>query len=198
MATPSFPDVHVTGAVHHYIRTGGDGNPIYYLGTAEVTPQMQIRRYRQSVMNDIAGKTLPLQKTYDGDAATVSCLLTRFSKAALRVLAESGRGAGVHLSPGEESRWSRGSLVYGKSAFELWQVYDDFLNPNGTTVGLEIGFYWPQVELLQNDKIKVGTQGEGDLCVFDCTPYWFQFGDRGWTLYSHDENLFPADVRVPQ
>ncbi len=206
MAVPSFPQVHVTGVVHHYIKTNGDS--IYYLGTAEVTPQMQIRRYRQNVMNDRAGKTLAYQKTWDGEAAVVSVLLTNFSKFAEAAMQESGRTAGVQVQPGEETRWARGSPVYGNSTFQLWQVYDNFFNPFGTSAGLEIGWYWPQVELLQRDTVKAGTQGEGLLCVFDCTPYLIPqaspssvnaaANERGYMLFSQQAGFFPADVQVPQ
>jgi hypothetical protein len=149
MAVASFPEVHITGPVHHYIQA--IGGQIYYLGTAEVTPQIQVRRYRSNTMNDVAGKTLPLQKTWDGEAAVVSVLLTNFSKFAEQELQTSGRTNGVQLTEraGIETRWARGSAVYGKSTFKLWQVYDNFFNPFGTSTGLEIGWYWPQVELLQ-------------------------------------------------
>ena len=208
MAVPSFPECHVTGPVHHYIQTI-DGD-IWYLGTAEVTPQMQVRRYRSNVMNDVAGKTLPLQKTWDGEAATVSVLLTNFSKFAEAQLQASGQPGGIQLGNGRETRWARGALIYGKATFKLWQVYDNFFNPNGTSTGLEIGWYWPQVELLQRDTVKAGSQGEGLLCVFDCTPYRIPQAssqavndannERGWFLYSQTDNLtdFPADVRTPQ
>ncbi len=206
MAVPSMPEVHVTGPVHHYIqRLGGE---IWYLGTAEVTPQMQVRRYRQNVMNDNAGKTLAYQKTWDGEAAVVSVLLTNFSKYAEAEMQFSGLEAGVQLGSGEESRWARGSLVYGQSTFTLWQVYDNYFNPNGSSTGLEIGWYWPQVELLQRDTVKAGTQGEGLLCVFDCTPQRIpqaspsavdaSRNERGWVLFSHNPPLFPDAVRVPQ
>lgn len=213
MAVPSFPDVHVTGPVHHYIQTRN--GIIYYLGTAEVTPQMQVRRYTSKTMNDRAGRTLPLQKHWDGEAATVSVLLTQFSKFAEQALQESGRTAGLQLGPGEETRWARGAAVYGAATFRLWQIYDNFFNPNGTSAGLEIGWHWPQVELLQRDTVKAGAQGEGLLLVFDCTPYLIpqaspsavnaSANERGWILYQQDSTdtfgtglAFPADVQVPQ
>lgn len=216
MAVASFPEVHVTGPVHHYVQTLT--GVVRYLGTAEVTPQMQIRRYTSKTMNDIAGRTLPLQKHWDGEAATVSVLLTQFSKFAEESLQESGRTRGLQVGPGEETRWARGAAVYGQATFKLWQVYDNFFNPNGASTGLEIGWFWPQVELVQRDTVKAGAQGEGLLLVFDCTPYRIpqasastvnaSANERGWVLYTQDstatwsgnpQNLaFPSDVQVPQ
>jgi len=214
MAVPSYPSVHVTGAVHHYIQTL-ESSDIYYLGTAEVTPQMQVRAYSSKTMNDRAGRTLPIQKHWDGEAATVSVLLTYFSKFSEEALQRRGVAAGIQLAAGKESRWARGSAIYGKATFKLWQVYDNYFNPAGTSEGLEIGWYWPQVELLQRDTVKCGAQGEGLLLVMDCTPQLAQFrasnttgalgaavgeGNHTWTLFSQEDSLtvFPAAVRVPQ
>ena len=216
MAVPSFPDVHVTGVVHHYIQI--NGGQLWFLGNAEVTPQMQVRRYTSKTMNDRAGRTLPQQKHWDGEAATVSVLLTYFSKFAEQELQQSGKAAGIQVQPGEESRWARGAAVYGNATFKLWQIYDNFFNPNGSSDGLEIGWFWPQVELLQRDTVKVGAQGEGLLLVFDCTPYLIpqashasvnaQANERGWALFTqvstdawagNPEGLaFPSGVQVPQ
>lgn len=208
---PSFPEVHVTGPVHHCIKLWGEGTP-FYLGTAEVTPQMQIRTYRTNTMNDIAGKTLPFQKHWDGQAATVSVLLTRFSKEAVRQLKMIAKNSDIHLSPGNERRWARGSLVYPFACVTLWQVYDNFVNPFGASTGLEPGYVWFQAEVLQMDEVKLGTQGQGLLCVFDCTPQWIPqasstavndaVNERGWSLYSQSEDYFdgtigPA-VQIPQ
>lgn len=217
MASPSFPSVHVTGPVHHYIQTL-NGTDIWYLGTAEVTPQMQLRRYTSKTMNDRAGRTLPFQKHWDGEAATVSTLLTFFSKQAQAEILRSGQAAGIQIKEGTESRWSRGAAVYGAATFKLWQVFENFDNPNGNSEGLEIGYFWPQVELLQHDEVKVGAQGQGLLLVLDCTPYLIpqassssinaNTNERGWILYSgtstdtftgNPEGLaFPSGVRVPQ
>lgn len=198
MAAASFPDVHVTGPVQHYVRVPTSDNLIYFLGTAEVTPQMQRRRYYQNVMNDLAGKTLPFQKTYDGEAATVSVALTRYSKEAWAAILDAGHTRALTSGNGRETRWSRGAPVYGQLTIELWQVYDNVFNPAGASAGLEIGWYWPQVTLVQHDTIAAGTQAEKLLLVFDCTPEWNFDGDRGWVLYENNPAYFPNDVRVPQ
>lgn len=208
MAVPSFPDVHVTGPVQHFIRAGGASGQIYFLGTCEVTPQMQRRKYKSDVKNDIAGNQLPFQRTYDGEAAMVSALLNRYSKDAWTEILLAGLSSGNVINPGNETRWSRGHLVFGQSTFELWQVYDNFFNPMGSSANLEIGWYWPQVELLDHNTIAAGTRDEKLLLVFDCTPYWIpqanhyavnsSLNERGWVLYTNDPFDFPADVRVPQ
>lgn len=198
MAAASFPDVHVTGAVHHYVQVRGDSN-IWYLGTAEVTPQMQRHKYRQRVLNDMWGKSLPAQKTYDGESAVVSVLLTRFSREAWDVVLRSGEAA--LLNPvglaGAETRISRGHGVFGRSDFQLWQVFDFYNFPTVASTGLEIGWYWPRVTLEDHDTVACGTQGEKLMMVFDCQPL-FLGATAGHVLYSNSPADFPAAVLVPQ
>lgn len=211
MAIPSFPEVHVTGPVHHFIRAENAFDAsIFFLGTCEVTPQMARRKYKSDVKNTIAGNALPFQRTYDGEAAKVSVLLNRFSKDAWATILEADFVKGNTPLAGTESRWSRGHLVYGQSTFELWQVYDNFFNPFGTSTGLEIGWYWPQVELLDHNTVAAGTLDEKLMLVFDCTPKRIPqaspdevragLNERGWKLYSNLNDLtnFPNEVRTPQ
>jgi hypothetical protein len=206
MATNSFPSVNVTGPVHHYIQAPGQNSAnIYYAGTAESTPQMQMRIYKKDVKNTIAAGTLPFQRTSDGEAATVSVLLNRFSQLALHIaLLSDSTGGDLIPAVGSETRWNRGSLIFGQKTFQLWQVFDSFFAPGGVDVGenLPIGFYWPQVEILDHDTVAAGTMDEKILCVFDCTPFWTPYGvsttlpggPGGWMLYSQDQAYFPAAV----
>lgn len=209
MAINSFPAYHVTGAIHHYVRALG--GVIKYLGTAEVTPQMQLRRYYQRVANDEAGKTLPGQETRDGQAAKVAVSFSRWSKLAWGDLLLSGLAAGLDFDEGQESRWSRGALVYGQDTVELWQVYENSLNPGGPNralFGIELGRYWPQVKVEEDNQPQAGTQVERKLLIFDCTPKRIvqasyssvntSLNERGFTLYRIDDAAFPADVLVPQ
>jgi hypothetical protein len=210
MAVESFPEVHVTGAVHHYVQLGNPDadQSIYYLGTAEVTPKVKRVKYGQDVFNDIAGKTLPFQRTRDGEDAVIAVLLSRFSQAAwtqiLQAGAAAGRMGGVGgQEPGFESRWSRGGLIFGAETFKLWQVFEFGLagSPN-LTVGLPLGWYWPQVELLEHNDEAMGTQAEKVLLVMHAqplrTPYSDQSNPGGFKLYSTDSSAFPADVLTMQ
>lgn len=209
MAVASFPAYHVTGAIHHYVRVLG-GN-ILYLGTAEVTPQLQLRRYYQRVANDEAGKTLPGQMTRDGQAATIAVSLSRFSKVAWDDLLRTGETAGLDFDAGAESRWSRGGLVFGQDTVEVWQVYENSLNPNGPNraiYSIELGRYWPQVVISEDNQPQAGTQVERKLLILDCQPIKVpqasvsavnaSINERGYVLYRIDDAAFPADVLVPQ
>lgn len=207
MASQSFPDIHVTGAVHHYIQVRGDDN-IWYLGTAEITPQMQRQKFAQRVLNDWWGKTLPAQRTYDGESAVVSTLLTRFSKLAYDRLKRAGEASLVTISGagGTETRLSRGHAMFGRSDFQMWQVFDFALFPTVASYGLELGWYWPQVTMENHDTVAAGTQAEKLMLVFDCQPKRIpqasfnsvSGNELGFTLYRNDNAAFPAAVLVPQ
>lgn len=210
MPINAFPAYHVTGAIYHWVRVKGDAN-FYFLGTAEVTPQMQVRRYRQDVPNDEHGKSLPGQRTRDGQAAKVAVILSRWSKWTWEKIQTSAAAVGLDFLDGSEGRWSRGGLVFGQEDFELWQVYDNALNPfgpNRATYGIELGRYWPSVMFDEDNQPQAGTQVERKMFVFDCQPKRVPqasvsvvndaANERGWVLYSVQDAAFPADVLVPQ
>lgn len=205
MAIPSFPDFQVTGAVHHYIRTPDDGN-ILYLGTAEVTPKVAHKPFYKDVMNDIAGKSLPAQKTHDGEMAVIGVLLTRYSKAGYGELTDVGIAAGIQVTSGRESRFARGALAFGTQTFELWQVFENATDAAFRQVDMELGYFWPQVLLASHDRDTLGTEAEKLMLVFEAYPQRqpyasaSQVGPTGgqWLLYRFDDAAFPTDVLVPQ
>lgn len=75
----TFPDIHLTGAVHHWVQAHWMTEP-YYLGTAEISPQVQMRQYYSESHAASAGSILAYQRIYEGQAATVTVIFTRWSK----------------------------------------------------------------------------------------------------------------------
>lgn len=202
MASLSLPAYHVTGAVHHFLRSPASPSNIYYLGTAETTPRVELRPAYRDIMNDIAGRTLPGQRTFDGEAAMIGTVLTRFSKEAYAWILQ----AGVTIAPGFEGRYSRGSLVFGVKTFELWLVFENYWNPLYRTPNQTPGYYFPQCMLAAHTRDTLGTEGEKLLLAIDAQPYWLpqqsinavQGNERSWLLHSTAEADFPVGVQVPQ
>lgn len=207
MAVASFPAIHVTGPVHHYIRLPCHDSEIYYLGTAEVTPQIELQRMRKDVFNDLGGRMVPFQRTNQGQIGALAIMFNRFSKSAVALIRTgcSIGESGLAFEDGWETRHARGSLVFGQTTIELWQVFDNF----GTafaTPGLEIGWYWPVVDVEKLGSPTIGTEDEKLLFVATAFPYWtapaslhsVQSTDRSFQLYSKNPLLFPAAVLVPQ
>jgi hypothetical protein len=210
----SNPAIHVTGPIHHFIRTpahnrysGSTTTKIYYLGTCETQPQTKIARMTEDVFNDIGGRKIPFQQLFQGEIGVVGTLLTRFSKLAYSELRKAGgvdgagtgaAGAGV----GYESKYSRGGLIFGQYSVEMWQLYEygAASNPNLTT-GMPVGRYWPNATLGAHELVDSGTGTEKLLLVMNCYPLWLGTGgvgdkNRAFSLYSEASADFPADVVV--
>lgn len=206
MAVPSFPLFSVTGAVHHYVRVPGNTS-IYYLGTAEVTPRVEHKLFYADSINSIGGNAVPMQRTEQGETATLGLLLNRYSKSAYDALLKVGASGG---EAGLRNRFSRGSLAFGPGSFEVWQVFENATPAAQAagyrSVGLELGYYWPQVNLADHNRDMLGTDVEKLLLVLECFPYWVPQAsynsvtgfERSWQLYSKGDAAFPADVLVPQ
>lgn len=202
----SFPDYHVTGAVHHYIRIPAYPLNIYYLGTCEVQPDLRIWEYSAEVRNDIAGRMLPGQKTDQGEKADLGMQLSRFSEIAYGWLRlPRGANNGLQVQIGWQGRFGRGSLVFGSKTFELWQVFE-----RSTVAAFRgqqpLGYYWPQVELLQHMPVTLGNQEKQLMLVCEAQGQWIPqasynsvgANERSWVLYRQDDAMFPAEVLIPQ
>lgn len=214
MADLSFPAYHVTGPVHHYVRVPdpynlGSQNAIEYLGTCEVQPRVQVTYAKVPIMNDIAGRSLPAQKKDDGQSATIAALLNRFSQNTLYNL----RAADLVYGAGRQGRFARGLLMYGVKTFELWQVFENYLDPDTRAQypDLPIGYYWPQVEWVALEDVP-GNSDQKIVCQWEASAEFtglptgvgnsptVQSGTREWVLFSQTDNLtvFPNEVRQPQ
>lgn len=206
----SAPAFHVTGAVHHYIRTPGIPADIYYLGTCEVQPDIRIWEVASEVKNDIAGIILPAQKSDQGKKADLGLQLSRFSESAYATL-QTPRGFaadgsnGLAVGIGWDGRFARGSMVFGSKTWELWQVFERSVS--GTFRGAQpLGYYWPQVELIQHAPVTLGNREKQLLIVAEAQPLFIAqtnyttlgtYG-RTWTLYRQDDAAFPSEVLIPQ
>lgn len=97
--------------------------------------------------------------------------------------------------------------------FELWQVFDNSLDSNVRDLypGLELGWYWPQVEFLDEDFIQLGNGREQlQLLTLEAQPAFTPLtgngstgpypapGDREFFLYSTADDQFPEEVLLPQ
>lgn len=212
-AVPTFPDFNVTGAVHHWVRMPNQGI-VKYLGTAEVTPKVHEDIKWRDVFNDMGGKEIPVQRTKQGRIGVIGVLLNRYSKftwgdilmAGSDTVAAPGTPTAAQVNYGQEGRFSRGSLAFGVSSFELWQVFDNATSPVWRQAGMELGYYWPQVLVANQDRDTLGTEVEKLLLVFEAYPQFVpqanagsvQGYERSWKLYSVDDADFPNDVLVPQ
>ncbi len=198
----SDPLFHVTGPVHHYVQlwtpfnngtTASNAGGIWYLGTAEVRPQVTVKRVRKKIMNDLFGTMLPANMVYQGQFAQIGVALNYFSQSAVNNL----RATGVNgVNRGADGSGAVGSLEYGVHSFKLWQVYGNYNFSGGSVI--PPGRYWPNVLIADETEQQTGLVDQIKMFVFEayklpaCTT-----GVRSGVLYSEDPTDFPSDVRVP-
>jgi len=98
------PQFFTPAATSAYAASGAPGSlPILFLGTAEQTPQAEIRRQYQPAYNDLGG-AVPFDLSFLGADAIFACDLTRWDETVYRMLArEPGQIFGI---PGtNRGRW---------------------------------------------------------------------------------------------
>jgi len=219
----SLPAYHVTGSIQCFVRTPGfvgDATDIYFLGTCEVQPDVRITQMRAEVKNSNFGIALPAQKTRQGQKADVTLPLSYYSATALNyMLVPQEPAAGLaandplDIRRGHEGRFSRGALTDGVDTFELWLVFERQTNTNTRNTTLPIGWYFPQVEILQHVPVKCGPQETVMLVQMEARPKRIPqaahnsvgTNERTHQLYvdplptaSDVATYFPAAVLVPQ
>ena len=221
MATATLPNFQATGAIHAWLGSPygfgvSNGSPFYggplYLGTAESTPTIEITNQTKTVMNDITGPTLPAQKIDNGESATVGILLNRFSKSTLAAALNLQAGALINNGTGtlgRRSRFSRGQLQYGITTCQLYLVYDlvagDPTNARIMYPGIEMGWYFPQVEIINQKPIGGNGRDQQWLVVLDAQPVFTPqasinsvgASERQFFLYSLADSNF-VGLTVPQ
>lgn len=205
----SFPAIHVTGPVHFFARTPAHanystGNPaakLWYLGTCETKPQIQVTHHRLPVFNDLGGRKAPFQSIKQRETAVVGLMLNRFSHHAFNAIATAGgqdlQVSGTGIGLGTESYLGPGSLTFGVSTVEIWARYT-FFGTTNASAGLPLGRYFPCCELVEHQIAKSGTEEEAMLLVFQAQSLWTGTGTPasgalGFKCFSERYEDFPAE-----
>lgn len=196
----------VTGPVHHFVQvntvfsdttTSSGGGGIFYLGTAEVQPQIKVTKVSIPVKNDLMGRVLPMQNSYQGQYGTIGVALNRFSVDAINAIKSMG-AYGIKL--GVDYYASIGMLEFSQLTFKLWQVNGNynFTTPVTGVNAITPGRYWPNVRLTEESDPKIGTIDWTKLLVMEAFKLpTCASGVWTGTLYSEDASDFPTDVKTP-
>lgn len=208
MAFPadSAPGIKVTGPVHHWIQvytpynngtTAAGSGSVFYLGTAEIQPQVTIQRLRIPVKNDIMGRLQPAQTSFQGQMAQIGVALNRLSLPAINEL----RAAGVYgVYKGLNDKYSMGMLEFGNLTFKLWQTYGNYnwATPETDLDAIPPGRYWPNVLIAQEIDNRTGSIDWNKGFVFEAYSLPLcSAGVRTSVLYSEEPADFPASVQTP-
>lgn len=101
----------VSGPNHCFVQFPG-GQPLY-LGTPERSLEVEWKPYYEPVMNQLAGTQLPFDETFQGLAAELSGVFTRYDATVMNLIMTAPPLA-APPALGSENRLSRGSLTYGR------------------------------------------------------------------------------------
>lgn len=114
---------YVRGPAHIFAGVGMAGTP-FYLGTAERTPKIQIRRAFSPVWNDLGGQLVPYDWCYEGQEGFVVADLTRWNQPVLAALQGAPRQTIAAATPGTDVVGDIGTLMVTEgAAIPLWIMF---------------------------------------------------------------------------
>lgn len=128
---------HTPGPVLVYAKGLADST-FSFLGTATVTPEFEAKPAYLPVMNDLAGRSVPMQRIYDGEEHLIYCTLNRFNYTLWKALRDAQTHTLDITNHGVDTRLERGSLTVSAGDFQLL-FKNDFYGTAAGTADLPIG-----------------------------------------------------------
>lgn len=122
---------HTPGPVHAYVRFRG-ASQFSYLGTCEVSPEVDGDPAYLPVLNDLYSRTKSLDDIYDGQTDTVTGVWNRLDLAVWRRCRDPQSHSAVLADHGTDSRLEVGHRVRGIGDFELALVHGFYGTANAT------------------------------------------------------------------
>lgn len=165
--------VYCTGPAHLFVGVGDLVNKTpLYLGTAESAPQISWRREYELVMNDLGGARLPLDRTAQGEEATISAVLTRWNESVFSRL----MSVPVYTATrGQESTQPGDDLgtVMGQEGFTfpVWITFPYAVSHAAFVGDMPPGYrFWSCINMA--DAIMPGTRAKKHQVMFQATRAW--------------------------
>ena len=159
----------------------------WYIGTCREAPEVEVRPAFIDIKNDIGGRSVPVQKLYDGEQHLIYLTATnRLDWAGYKAMSRAIVGGGGGLL-GADGPLDRGSLVMGSTDFEFVLKYNF-----GTTVvapEMPVGRrYWSCV-LLGARESTAGTRLMEVSMILEANAVYTSTGqspnaNRSFSLYS--------------
>jgi hypothetical protein len=175
------------GPVDCHVRFAGEGAS--YLGTCVVTPEYEGIPSYIPIMNDLAGRSVPMANLYDGEIHRVSMVMNRFDYVVYRRLRDQpshqlpGAGAGI------DYRYDRGTIVTGR--FDVQLIFaNSFYGSTNNNVNSPVGRMYYTTLLNGYKESSAGTRVTEIALLFECHNL-FVSESRGFQLYTEDPSQFP-------
>lgn len=168
---------YAPGAVEHFVVYGGVG---YYLGTATTAPEVEGRPYYLNVINDLGGRSAPMQKVGDRQQHIVTTTLNRFDWAVYKAIVFASSSGQL----GGDSNFTQGVLTLNNLDFELALVFQQAVAGN-TPTGFPVGRRYFSAQVIGYRESTVGTRVEEVTLVMECNEL-FDATTRQFALYSEN------------
>lgn len=194
--------LHSFGPVHHFVRFRGEALGLY-LGTAEVSPRVDVTPYTLGVMNDLAGRQTAYQDVDDGEEHAVASVLNNVDIAVFKRVRDRVDHLADPNTHGFDDRHRRGSMVRGYGDFQLILIYEFTgvlpAHPQAD-VDMQQGRIYASCPFVAYREDASKTRITEYACTFLCKSL-YNPGLRGFQLYSEKSadfgTLAPIQVAYP-
>ncbi len=163
-----------------------------FLGTSEFSPYIDIKPAYKPVFNDLGGRLVPFDKTYQCQEAFVFYNLTRWNEDVYQNAADRPSQAGLGSNPGTDI----GSLMIQEGlASELEVVFPYHSDPSFSD--MPAGYHFLAAWMEGPDHLEpLGTEARALRVFFYCAPKFTLGGPGGYSMKCYDLKI-SASSSVP-
>lgn len=183
---------YAPGAVEHYVRIRGSSSA-EYLGTAVTAPEVETRPAYLNVINDIGGRTLPMQKVGDREQHVITTTLNRFDYDVYNRLKITGNGSG---GLGFHDNTTQGVLTLNYLDFELILVFAAVLANPAAFPAYPVGRRYWSGQIVGSKESTVGTRVQEIALVIECNEL-FNPANRVFDLYTEITSSVTSGLPSP-
>lgn len=177
--------IHTTGAVLHFVKFRGE-TAWYFLGTAQVAPEVEGDPAYLPVMNDQSGVSKPFAKIFDGHDETVFTVLNRLDHVIFNRLKDAVSFDNTLANRGIDGRVEQGSLILPGTRGDFDMVFvNDFYGTAAATADLPMGRRYYSGVLGNFRELKSATREKMVACRFDFSRV-YDPTTRQHSLFSED------------
>ena len=169
---------YTPGAIEHFVRFR-DGS-VSYLGTAVLAPEIEVRPAFLNVVNDLGGRTLPMDKVGDRTQHVVTTTLNRFDYETYKYIENST--VGPNGARKIDDAFTHGTLTFQQADVELILV-NALAGTGATPSDYPRGRRYYSATLVGGRESTVGTRVTELTLLFECNEI-FNAPTRTFTLFT--------------
>lgn len=180
----------VTGPGFIYVGVGSAYAPVL-LGTAEVSPRIEIQPAVVPYFNNIAGPNVPMDLVDVGQQAFVFCDMNRLESSVMAKVQSRPNFGGTR---GTQAAGAMGSFaIYEGYTYPLWVQFP--YSAKSAMSDMEAGYHFFNAYMVGPDRLEsIGMTPLKRMCVWHCLPT-LSVGANNTvvsTLYDHSMSGLPA------